>query len=207
MSSIPATVQTSVPIKKELTRLSVLEFLGRDFVSVRRFGRKTRVVTAWLLPPGIRMNRQLAGVLASRIGPLGRALSERLAPVMAQQWWRLTRRQYNTLVLVRELADELSDFEFPRLDLTNRHAVDQLQDIESLFLNLHRDPDYLKTVATALVCVEQADLMGMVLRMLTADGMVPSLYNCILGLNMFKYRRHVRLEQLLPGASPSGQDS
>ena len=201
MSRIPTAGQARSSVRRELSRLSVFEFLGREFMRVRRFGRRTRLLRVRFVPPGIRMNPEIGRLLAARVAPAGRALSERLAPVMAQGWLRLTPRQYNTLALVQELAGRVAAFDFARLNVRHRAAADEIRDIEAAFLRLHRDPDCLRTIAAALVCVERRDLTGMVLQILAEDCMVPSLYDCILALNMFKYRRGLQMEDLLPPAS------
>lgn len=185
-------------VKRDIPSQSFFRFIGSDFLRVRRFGRRSYVLDARLLPPGIRMNRLLTDFLSTRVRSLGRDISQRLAPVMEMGWLHLTPRQYNMLALLKRLADRLRDYDFTRLDIRRRNAIDRLRGIESLFLMLHCDPRSLQIISSALRLVGEEETMGLVLQILAEDCTIPSLYNCVLGLNMLKHRRYLSLRDLMP---------
>jgi len=184
-------------IKRDISTFSPFRFLGSDFLRVRSFGLRSHVLEARLVPPGIRTSKQLADFLSIRIRPLAEVISLRLAPIVEKGWLRLAPKHYNVLALLKGLADRLVDFDFTRLDLRSRTAIDKLRPIESLFLLLHHDPNTLQTISAALTKVGDRDTIGLVLQLVAEDCTIPSLHDCILGLNMLKYRRFLRLHDLL----------
>jgi hypothetical protein len=175
---------------------------------VREFGRRTHVLEAGLLPPGVRLDQELTGFLVRQVQGWAIDLSRRLAPVLETGWIHLTPRQYNLLALLRRLCDRLHAFDFPRLNLRDRNLVDRLRRIESLFLMLHYDPESLGVILTALRVyhekhqegTEQVDAsQGLVVRLLTEDCTLPSLFNCLVGFNVFKHRRFLAIADLMRG--------
>jgi hypothetical protein len=121
---------------------------------------------------------------------------------MERGWPSLAPVQYNLLVLLKRLADRLCDFDFRRLDLQSSNAIDRLRAVECLFLMLHGNPNFLQIICSALDRVGAGDALGLVLQLLAEDCTIPSLYNCLLGLNMLKHRRYLRLEDLIHDAPP-----
>ncbi len=196
----------SLLIKKEIPTRSYFRFLLTDFQAVQRFGRRSYVLDVRLLPPGMRLDAHLADFLAKKVYALAKELTVCLMPVAAYGWLYLTPKQYNLLVLVKRLADRVQVFDFSRLDFRSPRTIDRLRRIESLFLMLHHDPKTLQIIFDALrVYFEHhhdsakhgKQTFGLVLQLLAEDCTVPSLYNCLLGLNMFKHRRVLALKDLI----------
>lgn len=193
-------------IKNEIATRSLLGFLFTDFARVQKFGRRKYVLDVRLLPPRMRVDPRLEELLTTTIRSVGRDLSACLVRVIAHGWLHLTPKQYNLLVLLKRLADRVSDFDFTRLDLSSRKAIERLRGIESLFLMLHYNADTLQVIFDALQFFsekqhepesENTRVFGLILQLLTEDCTVPSLSNCILGLNMRKHRRYLSLRNLM----------
>ena len=184
-------------IKRDIKTLTPFHFLRTDFLKVRSFGQHSHVLETRLLPPAIRMGSQLIDFLSIRISPLAEVISLRLAPVVETGWLRLPPKHYNTLALLKGLADRLAKFDFTRLDPHNHAAIDKLRPIESLFLLLHRDPNTFQTISAALARSKDKETIGLVLQLIAEDCMVPSLHDCIVGLNMLKHRRYLKLQDLI----------
>jgi hypothetical protein len=192
-------------IKKIIQGCSYFKFIFTEYRRVREFGRRSYVLEARLLPPGIRIDPQLPAFLTREILPTAAELSLRLDPVVEHGWLHLTPRQYNLLVLLKRLADRLRAIEFSRLNLRDMNVIDRLRRVESLFLMLHYEPETQGIILAALRAFyekqhepeeENEKTNRLVLRILAEDCTLPSFYNCLLGLNIFKHRRLLTLADL-----------
>ncbi len=193
-------------IKKTTTSCSFFTFIFTEYRRVKEFGRRSYVLEARFLPPGIRLDPQLPAFLAKEILTSAAELSLRLDPVVEHGWLHLTPRQYNLIVLLKRLADRLRAVEFSRLNLRDMNVVNRLRRVESLFLMLHYEPEIQETIFGGLRTYyekqheadeENEKTNSLVLRILAEDCTVPSLYNCLLGLNIFKHRRLLTLPDLM----------
>jgi hypothetical protein len=193
-------------IKKTIQSFSFFTFIFKEYRRVREFGRRSYVLEARLLPPGIKIDPHLPVFLAKEILTTAAALSLRLAPVVEHGWLHLTPRQYNLLVLLKRLADRIRAVEFARLNLRDVNVIDRLRRVESLFLMLQYEPDTQGVIFGALRAFyekqhepeeENEKTNSLVLRILAEDCTLPSLYNCLLGLNIFKHRRVLTLPDLM----------
>lgn len=193
-------------IKRPLQRLSYPAFLFREYMKVRDFGRRSHVLEAHLLPPGVRVDPHMKTFLVQELHPSAVELSRRLSPVMEHGWLYLTPRQYNYVVLLKRLADRLQAFDFSQLNLRDLELIERLRRVESLFLMLHYGPDTLQTILDAtrefFEKQHEADeeivrTSSLILEILSEDFALPSLYNCVLALNMFRYRRMLGLHDLM----------
>ena len=102
-------------IKKPIQSCSFFKYIFTEYRRVREFGRKTYVLEARLLPPGIRLDPHLPAFLAKEILTTAAELSLRLDPVVEHGWLHLTPKQYNLLVLLKRLADRVRAVEFARM--------------------------------------------------------------------------------------------
>ena len=109
-------------------------------------------------------------------------------------------------MLLKRLADRIQGFDFVHLDLRSRGLVDSFRQIESLFLMLHYRAETLGVVLGALrhfsekqheAAEEIERTHGLVVRLLREDITLPSLYNCLLALNIFRTRRLLSLSDIL----------
>ena len=192
-------------IKRPVQSFSYFSFLLREYGRVRQFGRRTHVLDAGIWPPGIRLDPNLPSFLVKQLQAWAGELSPRLQVVVEHGWLHLTPRQYNHIVLVKRLSDRIHSFDFLHLNLRDRDLIDRLKRIESLFLMLHYHGETVGTVLGALRTFyeKQHDpepeierTHSLVARLLSQDITLPSLYNCLIGLNIFKRRRFLTMSDL-----------
>jgi hypothetical protein len=193
-------------VKRPLQRLSYFAFLFKELSRIRGFGRSSHVLEARLIPPGIRMDPRLKTFFLKEVQPAAVELARQLAPVLEHGWLFLTPRQYNLLVMLKRLAERLQAFDFLRMNWRDVDLIDRFRRIESLFLMLHYNPETLELIVESLrVCLEkqhtgEEEIVragSLVLEILSEDFALPSLYNCIVGLNIVSCRRMLTLADLM----------
>ena len=193
-------------IKSPVQSFSYFSFLLREYGRVRQFGRRTHVLDAGIWPPGIKLDPNLPSFLVKQLQAWAGELSPRLQVVVDHGWLHLTPRQYNHIVLVKRLSDRIQSFDFLHLNLRDMDLIDRLKRIESLFLMLHYHGETVGTVLAALRTFyeKQHDpepeierTHSLVARLLSQDITLPSLYNCLIGLNIFKRRRFLTMSDLV----------
>lgn len=193
-------------VKGDLGVRGSFRFLLTDFGKVRSFSRRTYVLALRLLPPSLRLDRRLGSFLATSLRAVAKELAHGLMGVATDGWDALTPAQYNLIMILKRLADCLRDLDYSQIDFKSPCAIDKLGRAESFFLMLRYDPQGLEAVFAGLDAYfrrqatpheERVRMNGLVLQLLTDDCMVPSLYNCIVGLNMLKYRRYLTLRGLM----------
>jgi len=186
-----------------------LPYLLRERKRLREFGKETHVLETRFLPPGVRVNRELRDFFVRYLQNWAAELSPRLIPITEQGWLHLTPLQYNLVVLLKQMADKLLAFDFVHLNYRDRNLIDNLKRIESLFLMLHYRSDYLDSILSSVLKVYQkqgnkeeegSETRNLAQRILVKEASLPSLYNCIVGLNMVKHRCFLTLADLMrPG--------
>lgn len=206
LSSRGYASRMSRTIKRPLQRLSWFAFLFKELPRVREFGRRSHILQGRIIPPGVRMERRVREFFVKELQPSAIELSRLLVPVIEHGWLYLTPRQYNLLVLLKRLLDRIQAFDPLRLNWRDTDLVDRFRRIESLFLMLHYAPETQELILEALrMCLEKQRVAeqeivrtsSLVLEILTEDFALPSLYNCIVGLNVMKYRRMLALPDLM----------
>ncbi|MEE8589696.1 MAG: hypothetical protein V3T35_00090 [Spirochaetia bacterium] len=196
-------------VKAAQKSISYLPYLFKERKRVREFGKETHVLETRFLPPGIRVNRELRDYFVRYLQNWAADLSPRLNLITEHGWLHLTPLQYNLVVLLKALADKLLAFDFVHLNYRDRNLIDKLKRIESLFLMLHYRPEYVDNVLDSVLRVykkqgdkeeEGNETRNLAVRILVKEASLPSLYNCIVGLNMVKHRCFLQLADLMqPG--------
>jgi len=195
-------------IKAPQTSIPYLRYMFRERRRIHAFGRKTHVLETPFLPPGIRTNRNLRNFLVRELQNWSADISHRLDLITEHGWLHLTPLQYNLIVLLKSLADKCLAFDFIHLNYRDRNLIDKMKRIERLFLMLHYRPQYVESILDSILTVygkqrrgeEGKETRSLAVRMLAEDVTLPSLYNCIVGLNMVKHRRFLTLSELMrPG--------
>jgi hypothetical protein len=186
-----------------------LQYMFRERRRIHDFGRKTHVLDTPILPPGIRANRELRNFFVRDLQNWSAEISHRLELITEHGWLHLTALQYNLIVLLKSLADKCLAFDFVHLNYRDRKMVERIKRIECLFLMLHYRADYIDIIQESILTVyrkqgkeESAgqETRSLAVNILSEDANLPSLFNCIVGLNMVKYRRFLTLESLMqPG--------
>lgn len=186
-----------------------LAFLFREMRRIRDFGNKTHVLETGFFPPGVRITRGLQGFLVRSLQHWAVELSSRLKLVNDHGWLHLTPLQYNLVRTLKQLCERILAFDFVHLNYRSRDLIDKLKRIETLFLILHYRSNYLNSILSSLALVykkqgedeeEGIEAQNLAFKILARDAALPSLYNCLVGLNIVRHRRLLSLSDLMrPG--------
>jgi hypothetical protein len=205
-------------IKAPQKSISYIRYMLRERRRIHDFGRKTHVLLTPFFPPGIRTNRELRNFFVRDLQSWTAEISRRLELITEHGWLHLTPLQYNLIVLLKSLADKCLSFDFIHLDYRDRNLIDKMKRIERLFLMIHYRAEYLERIKDSILTVykkqgkdeEQGkETCDLAVRILAKDESLPSLYNCIVGLNMVKTRRFLTLGDLIrtgPGEAVSTRE-
>jgi hypothetical protein len=196
-------------IKAPQQSIPYLRYMLRERRRIRAFGRKTHVLETPFLPPGIRANRELRNFFVRDLQNWSAQISHRLELITEHGWLHLTPLQYNLVVLLKSLADKCLAFDFVHLNYRDRNLIDKMRRIECLFFMMHYSGKYVASIQDSILTVyrkqgkdeeEGKETRGLADRMLAKDVALPSLFNCIVGLNIVKHRRFLTLTDLMrPG--------
>jgi hypothetical protein len=196
-------------IKAPQKSIPYFGYMLRERRRIRDFGHKTHVLETPFFPPGIRANRELRNYFVRDLQNWSAEISPRLDLITEHGWLHLTPLQYNLVVLLKSLAAKCLSFDFIHLDYRDRNLIDKMKRIERLFLMLHHRREYAENIRESILTVyrkqgkaeaEGKETGSLAVRMLGEDVTLPSLYNCIVGLNMVQHRRFLTLPELMqPG--------
>jgi len=173
---------------------------------VRAFARGSHVLETAPIPPRARLHPGVHKAFREQLQPLASELLDLCDKALFSGWTVLARDDYNLVVLLRRLCFEVTRVNFRVLDYHDRDLVDTLASLETCFLILHYRADYPERVTRALQAAlgtsggNQADRerAGLMVATLLGAGLaLPSLHDFILGLNIVKSRRMLRLEDLV----------
>jgi hypothetical protein len=203
------SVPKSRAAKKALSRASIFHYLFREFRDIRKFGRRTLTLDAIAFPPQIKLNSNLSSFLTKIHQRSAKDLWLFLNRVESRGWLYLTKRGYNLLMLMRELCSDLVSTSFFFRKYDQRNVIDRYRRLENLFLLIHSKKEYIPNIisemryliATAPDFAEDPEeIEKLVLRILSEDLTLPSLYNFLLAANMLKYRYCFSMADLIqPG--------
>ena len=204
--------------KKPLSRSSLFHYLFREFREIRKFGRRTLTLDAIAFPPQIKLNANISSFLTKIHQRSAKDLWMFLNRVENRGWLYLSKRGYNLLMLMRELCSDLvaTNFFFRRYD--QRNIIDRYRRIENLFLLIHSKKEYIPNIISEMRYLiatapdfseDPEEIEKLVLRILSEDLTLPSLYNFLLAANMLKYRYCFTISDLIqPGIKdPIATDS
>lgn len=196
-------------VKVQPSPVSYWRYLLRERSKIRAFGRRTHTLLASWLPPGVRVDPRIARFFEQHLQPWAAELARRLEPVLDLGWLHLTKRQYNWIVVLKQLCDRLLATPFVRFNIRDPNLIDALRRLESLFLLLHHSEAVTQRLLSSLRTVfekksklesEYGPVADLVNRLLAEELTLPSLWNCLLALNMAKTRRFLSLGDLIrPG--------
>jgi len=194
------SVKTSPPAA------SFWSFAFRELPRIRAFGRRTHTLQASWFPPSVRADPAVKRFFVQSLLPWAGELARRLQPVLELGWLHLGKRQYNWVAVLARLADRALATDFAHLSYRDPHLVDSLRRVETPFLLLYSSGGIKAEVLHSLRLVfekksrlesEYGPTADLVNRLLDPEGSLPSLYNCLLALNMVRARRLLKLEDLI----------
>ncbi len=192
-------------IKTPHRRASYFEFLMRQHGRISAFARRSHTLQTSLLPPGVRLDPAVQKPFREQLAPLAADLLKLCDAALEIGWTVLVRADYNLVVLLKRLCFEVTSVNFRVLDYRDRDLVDSLRSLETYFFVLHYRGDYVERATRALqASLAAAGMTGereraalLVETLLKPDLALPSLHDFLIGLNICKARRMLRLEDLV----------
>ena len=193
-------------IKAPQTRSSLFKFLFYEYKKIRDFGSDRHIIYPKMLPPTLQLNTSVRTFITKHLQPLSIDLYKVLTHILKRRWSQLHKQEYNAIVLLKKLCEKIALTNFNLLNYSDRDLIDRLRPIEAYFLALHSDTRYPEMIMKSVSRVLERDvkhkeripdIVISIKRMLFSEIDTPSLYDFILALNMFKYRKHFRLKDLI----------
>ena len=201
-------VRNRMKIKAPLAQASFFRFIFREYKKIRNFGQESHILFSNVFPSRISLNKDIGRSFNKHLHPTAGELVKVLDKILKTGWYYLYKSEYNFLVVFKTLCERIVSTNFGRLNYKDRNLIIRLAMLENSFLVFHYDPEYpdtvLNTLQKALVKdpgLKEAhpDVIDLAKRVLLQDATLPSFYNFLLGLNMFKYKRHFVLQDLISG--------
>jgi len=193
-------------IKLPHTPTAFLSYLFLEHRKIKDFGRKTHVFAPTVFLPILRLDKAVPQFFSASLQAWSGRLIEILSPALENGWQLLSKRDYNMIVAMKKLCDEISAVNFKILNYRDRYFIDKIRNIEAMFFVFqyhHENVDrLLDNVAHVLLAdgehdeeAEEAEIL--VKSILTQGFSIPSLYDLLLGLNMMKFRRRFTYTDLV----------
>jgi hypothetical protein len=193
-------------IKRPYSRTPYLSFLFGDYLRIRNFGKFAGVFEQVYFPPNVRLTRTVLLILNRDLRQWAAEFAAIISEGLEDSWHYLRKIEYNVLVVMKQLCEKISSVNFNLFDCRDPYIINKLRSLETLFLVFHYREDYQQMLQLALQQIGNNDprvgdkyeaAIDLMHKILHFDGSNPSLYNIILGLNMFKYRRYLNMIDLL----------
>jgi hypothetical protein len=201
-------------IKIRMPENDFLSFLFSDFRKIigftKRAGRKNDLVRYTWFPPGVRINRRLQTILETNIQPLALELIPVLNHVLHDGWVFLDKFEYNLLVRFQDLCRNIVSTNLRKLNVNDPNLVEKLSSLENLYFTCVYEMHYPDLITSSLETVvtrhpewkyDLTRIRELVNRLLDSGKTRPSLQNIFLALNMVRYKRYLKLPDLIPDRS------
>jgi hypothetical protein len=182
-----------------------VSYLFIDYTRIRTFGIRTHTLTTGMFSLRMRVSKDIVKAFQRYLQPCAVETEKCLKYILDLGWMYLTKRQYNLVEAFNRLCVKISTTHFGLLDYSSRDLIDKLWGIEKYFFTMHYREEYLRELIGAVTTVlRQEDpprydpdrIRSLIKDILTAESMVPSLFNFLVALNMVKYRRFLTLGDL-----------
>lgn len=192
--------------KRPLSRASFFHYLFKEFREIKKFGRRTLTLDAIVFPPQIKLHGNLSAFLTKIHQRSAKDLWLFLNRVESRGWLYLTKRGYNLLMLMRELCSEMVSTSFFFRKYDQRNVIDRYRKLENLFLLIHSKREYIPTIVSEMRYLIAAapdfgedpqEIEKLVMRILSEDLTLPSLYNFLLAANMLRYHYCFTMSDLI----------
>ena len=204
-------------IKAHITEPGFFTFLFVDAGKIRKFGRETGVFRLGLLPTSFKIDKVAAAKIGNQVlKPRAKELIHIVNPILEDGWKYLSKHEYNLLVLLSYLCNELERIDFEVLNYKNRYLINTFREVEKYFLILNKEDaggQEISWIFQKYAEKNQQDTVNLnkavaaVQVLLAGKGKGLSLFDLIRGLNMVRFKRFVELRELTePGAGPYMMD-
>ncbi len=209
-----ATVQKNIRgIKVPRKKLNFFKYLFTEWLNIRRFSLKTPIIRSGFFKFKIDMKR----AQWESIQKDASLILHYLRFILENGWMILSKHEYNRLVLLKKLCDEISACNMTYFH-DDEYVLGKIAPVEMYFLACHYRQDYSNKILDSLIFVLKYfkrsedkihSVSFFVNKLLFQTRDVYSLYNLILAVNMVNYRKYIGLYDLiqeLPGGVISNYD-
>ena len=200
---VPALIDI---LKKPYARIPYFSYLFGDYRRILSFGKFTLVFTPVRFLPDVKLSQAVPLLLRRDLRQWAAELLDIVAMGLEDSWHYLRKKEYNLLVVVKQLCEKILSINFNLFDYKDPYLINKLRSLEALFLMFHYREEYQELLRISLQKIVKNDprlgdkyetAVDLIHKILNYDGSTPSLYNIILGLNMRKYRRYLTMRDIL----------
>lgn len=193
-------------IKLPHTSASFLTFVFGEHRKIKDFGRRTHIFAPTIFLPVLRLDKAIPLFLTDSLQSWADRLNELLVPVLEHGWQFLTKRDYNMIVTLKKLCDEILAVNFRILNFRDRCLVDRLRNVEALFFVFYYGIGTTDRVVESISHVlladgehdEEAEEAELLVKSILFHGFsLPCLHDLLLGLNMMKFHRALTYADLI----------
>lgn len=201
-------------IKIRMSENDLLSFIMSDFRKIigftKRTGRKNDLIRYAWFPPRVRINRRLQTILETNIQPLALELIPVLSHVLHDGWVFLDKFEYNLLVRFQYLCRQIVSTDLRKLNVHDQNLIEKLAALENLYFTCVYEVHYPDLISSSIETVvsrhpewkyDLTRITELVNRLLDSSKSRPSLQNILLALNMVRYKRYLKIHDLIPDRS------
>ncbi len=193
-------------IKIKLPKNHFLLYLFRDYKKIRLFGKSAGFIRFGFNPSGVKFDFTRLRTLLNSLQKDAGDLMETLNFVLDKGWMDLDKLGYNLIVIFKQLCQAIVSAPIARIGTSGRQLLMKYRDVETFFLSCHYQPEYPDIIRASIVdvllkqkkaesTIELSEIQTK--RILWEQGNFLCLHNFILSINMFEYRRFVKLDDLI----------
>lgn len=193
-------------IKLKSFRTPYLLFVLRDFLKIRDFGKRTKVLSSVFFPPSVSANFAEFPVFFARLKKDADELLPVLKFVLEKGWLHLDKMEYNLVAVFNILCEIIHGYKVPQGKKEAPFLLEKMKNIESYFLACRYQDGYPALIQSGIRTVLQKQnrhrshielSQFLTRRILMEDRTGYCLHNLVLGMNMAKLRKFLRLEDLI----------
>lgn len=193
-------------IKIKAFRTPYLLFVIRDFIKIREFGKRTGVITSVFFPPTVTVDFNAFRDFFAQLKKDAEEILPILKFIMDKGWVYLDKLDYNLIATFNILCEIIHGYKVPQGKKEAPFLLEKMKNIESYFLACHYQDGYPEIIQSGIraVLIKQnrhkshTELSHFLAKkILLEDRTGFCLYNLILGMNMAKLRKFLRLEDLI----------
>jgi hypothetical protein len=198
--------KNSEKIISKIMKTPFLFFIFRDYKKIRMFGKSTGFIKFGLNPAGMKFDFARAKSMFNVLQKDASELMEILNFVLDKGWMDLEKLDYNLIVIFRQLCQAIISAPYARIGTSGRQFLTRYRDVEALFLTCRYQGEYPDIIRAGIsnVLFKQKKPEGtielseiQVKRILGDEHDTANLLNFILSINMFEYRKFLKIDDLI----------
>ncbi|MGA2142914.1 MAG: hypothetical protein ABSG94_10900 [Brevinematales bacterium] len=198
--------KNSEKIISKIIKTPYLFYIFKDYKKIRAFGKSAGFIKFGLNPAGMKFDYSRSKTLFNSLQKDAGELMEILNFVLDKGWMDLEKLDYNLIVIFRQLCQAIISAPYARIGTTGRQFLSRYRDVEALFLTCRYQGEYPDIIRAGVsnVLFKQKKPEGLIelseiqiKRILGEERDAASLLNFILSINMFEYRKFLKLDDLI----------